>query len=308
MHGTGIAGDDLAGATIKVNEDGSFNLLIGATDLGQGSDTILAQMAAEVLGVALDDIIVYSSDTDFTPFDVGAYASSTTYVSGTAVVRAAEKVRERLREVAAELMGLEGGVGGAPAVTFENGFFIAGAKRIHVKEAALKSFYGETKQQITETASFLTLDSPPPFSACFAEVEVDLDTGMVRVLDIASAVDLGRAINPKLAEGQILGSVSMGIGYALMEEMVFSPSGKMLNASLMEYKVPTSLDLPEIKTLLVETVEPSGPFGAKSVGEIPLDIIAPAIANAIFNATGVRLRHLPFTPEKVWRALREAGL
>ncbi len=304
MHGSGIAGDDVAGATIKVNEDGSFNLLIGATDLGTGSDTILAQMAAEVLGVGLEDMIVYSSDTDYTPFDVGAYASSTTYVSGTAVVKAAEKVRERLREVAASLMAEA-----TESLTFDDGFFISpGGKRIHVKEAALKSIYGEEKQQITETASFLTLDSPPPFSACFAEVEVDLDTGMVRVVDIASAVDLGRAINPTLAEGQIIGSVSMGIGYALTEEMKFSPTGKMLNASLMEYKVPTSLDLPDIKSFLVETNEPSGPFGAKSVGEICLDIVAPAIANAIYNATGVRLRHLPFTPEKVWRALKEAGL
>jgi putative selenate reductase molybdopterin-binding subunit len=303
MHGSGIAGDDVAGATIKVNEDGSFNLLIGATDLGTGSDTILAQMAAEVLGVGLEDMIVYSSDTDYTPFDVGAYASSTTYVSGTAVVKAAEKVRERLREVATGLLGEA-----TESLTFEDGFFISpGGKRVHVKEAALKSIYGEEKQQITETASFLTFDSPPPFSACFAEVEIDLDTGMVRVVDIASAVDLGRAINPTLAEGQIIGSVAMGIGYALTEEMKFSPTGKMLNASLMEYKVPTSIDLPDIKSFLVETNEPSGPFGAKSVGEICLDIVAPAIANAIYNATGVRLRHLPFTPEKVWRALKEAG-
>ena len=304
MHGSGIAGDDVAGATIKANEDGSFNLLIGATDLGTGSDTILAQMAAEVLGVSLEDMIVYSSDTDYTPFDVGAYASSTTYVSGTAVVKAAEKVRERLREVAAQLLGEP-----VAAVSFAEGFFGSrGGKRIHVKEAALKSFYGEDKQQITESASFLTLDSPPPFAACFADVEVDLATGMVKVLDIVSAVDLGRAINPTLAEGQIIGSVSMGIGYALTEEMQFSPAGKMLNASLMEYKVPTSLDLPDIKAILVEANEPSGPFGAKSVGEICLDVVAPAIANAIFNATGVRLRHLPFTPERVWRALKEAGV
>jgi putative selenate reductase molybdopterin-binding subunit len=304
MHGSGIAGDDVAGATIKVNEDGSFNLLIGATDLGTGSDTILAQMAAEVLGVSLEDMIVYSSDTDFTPFDVGAYASSTTYVSGTAVVKAAEKVRERLRAVAAGLLGAA-----ADGVAFQGGFFSSRrGKRIHVKEAALKSFYGEDKQQIVETASFLTLDSPPPFAACFADVEVDLATGAVKVTDIAAAVDLGRAINPTLAEGQIMGSVSMGIGYALTEEMQFSPAGKMLNASLMEYKVPTSLDLPEIKAIIVESDEPSGPFGAKSVGEICLDVVAPAIANAIFDATGVRLRDLPFTPERVWRALKEAGV
>jgi putative selenate reductase molybdopterin-binding subunit len=304
MHGTGIAGDDMGGATIKVNDDGSFNLLIGATDLGTGSDTILAQMAAEVLGVSLDDVIVYSSDTDYTPFDVGAYASSTTYVSGTAVVRAAEKVRDSLGAVAADLIGDK-----ADALSFEAGFFVSpSGRRIHVKEAALKSFYGERKQQIVESASFLTLECPPPFCACFAEVEIDLDTGLVRVLDIASAVDLGRAINPTLAEGQVIGSVAMAVGYALTEEMVFSPDGRMLNASLMDYKIPVSTDLPDIRAHLVETVEPTGPFGVKSVGEICMDPVAPAIANAIFNATGVRLRDLPFTPERVRRALREAGL
>ena len=304
MHGTGIPGDDMAGATIKVNEDGSFNLLVGATDLGTGSDTVLAQMAAEVLGVELDDILVYSSDTDRTPFDVGAYASSTTYVSGTAVIKTAEKVRERLIEVAQGLLDA-----GPDEVRFDEGFFVApSGKRIHIKEAALKSFYGEDKQQIVESASFMTLDCPPPFCACFAEVEIDLDTGMVKVIDIASAVDLGRAINPTLAEGQIIGSVAMGIGYALTEDMVFSDSGKMLNASLLDYKVPASVDLPDIKAFIVETDEPSGPFGVKSVGEICVDNVAPAIANAIFNATNVRLRELPFTPEKVFDALREAGV
>lgn len=303
MHGTGIAGDDMGGATLKVNEDGSFNLLIGATDLGTGSDTVLAQMAAEVLGVDLGDIIVYSSDTDYTPFDVGAYASSTTYVSGTAVVRAAEKVRERLRDVASQLLGID-----RSKVVFSSGFFVApDGRRIHIKEAALKSFYGHDKQQIVESASFLTFECPPPFCACFVEVEVDLDTGIVEVVDAASAVDLGRAINPTLAEGQIIGSVAMGIGYAIYEEMKFSDRGKMLNASLMEYKVPVAPDLPDIRACLIETDEPTGPFGVKSVGEIAIDNVAPAIANAIFNATGVRLRDLPFTPEKVLKALKEAG-
>jgi putative selenate reductase molybdopterin-binding subunit len=304
MHGTGIPGDDLAGAAIKVNEDGSFNLLIGATDLGTGSDTILGQMAAEVLGVSLDDVIVYSSDTDFTPFDVGAYASSTTYVSGTAVVRAAEKVRERLREVAAEITGVE-----AAKLDFEEGRFrTPGGSSLHIKEVALRSFYGETKQQISETASFFNLDSPPPFGACFAEVEVDLDTGMVVVTDIASAIDVGRAINPDLVEGQIVGCVAMGIGYALTEEMIFSAEGRTLNASLLDYKIATSLDLPDIKSFIVETVEPSGPFGVKSVGEVGMDPIAPAIANAVFNATGARIRDLPLTPEKVLNALKRARL
>jgi putative selenate reductase molybdopterin-binding subunit len=301
MHGTGIPGDDMAGATIKVNEDGSFNLLVGATDLGTGSDTVLAQMAAEVLGVSLGDVLVYSSDTDRTPFDVGAYASSTTYVSGMAVVRAAEKVRGRLEAVAREIMGDDAG-----ELEFTDGVFVSSSgKRMHIKEAALKAFYGASKQQIVESASFLTFECPPPFCACFVEVEVDLDTGLVTVTDIATAVDIGRAINPTLAEGQIVGSVAMAIGYTLTEEMQFSPEGKMLNASLMDYKVPVSVDLPDIKAFIVETDEPTHPFGVKSVGEICLDNVAPAIANAIYNATGVRLRDLPFTPERVLRALEE---
>ena len=304
MHGTGIPGDDMAGATIKVNEDGSFNLLIGAADLGTGSDTVLAQMAAEVLGVALDDMVVYSADTDYTPFDVGAYASSTTFVSGTAVVRAAEKVRERLRAVAGDLLGTD-----PESLEFEEGFFRAPqGKRMHIKETALKSFYGEHKQQIVESASFLTMVCPPPFCACFAEVDVDLDTGMIRVVDIASAVDVGRAINPTLAEGQIVGSIAQGVGYALTEEMVFNDKGKNINASLMDYKVPVATDLPDIKGLIVETDEPSHPFGVKSVGEICLDNVAPAITNAVFNTTGVRFTELPLTPERVLKALRKAGL
>jgi putative selenate reductase molybdopterin-binding subunit len=304
MHGTGIPGDDMAGATIKVNEDGSFNLLVGAADLGTGSDTVLGQMAAEVLGVSLDDMVVYSADTDYTPFDVGAYASSTTFVSGTAVVRAAEKVRERLRAVAGDLLDSDPG-----SIEFDEGFFkTPQGKRIHIKEAALKSFYGRHKEQIVESASFLTMVCPPPFCACFAEVDVDLDTGMIRVVDIASAVDIGRAINPTLAEGQIVGSIAQGVGYALTEEMLFNEKGKNINASLMDYKVPVSTDLPDIKGLIVETDEPSHPFGVKSVGEICLDNVAPAITNAVFNATGVRIRQLPLTPERVLNALREAGL
>lgn len=304
MHGTGIPGDDMAGATIKVNEDGSFNLLVGAADLGTGSDTVLAQMAAEVLGVSLGDVVVYSADTDYTPFDVGAYASSTTFVSGTAVVRAAEKVRERLRVVAGGLLETD-----SNTLDFEDGFFTSKAgTRVHVKEAALKSFYGKDKQQIVESASFLTMVCPPPFCACFAEVDVDLDTGLVTVVDIASAVDVGRAINPTLTEGQIIGSVAQGIGYALTEEMIFNDEGRNVNASLADYKVPAATDLPDIKGLIVETDEPTHPFGVKSVGEICLDNVAPAIANAVFNATGVRIRDLPLTPEKVLKGLAEAGL
>jgi putative selenate reductase molybdopterin-binding subunit len=179
---------------------------------------------------------------------------------------------------------------------------------MHVKEAALKSFYGQHKEQIVESASFLTMVCPPPFCACFAEVDVDLDTGMIKVIDIASAVDVGRAINPVLAEGQIVGSIAQGVGYALSEEMIFDDKGRNINASLMDYKVPAATDLPDIKGLIVETDEPSHPFGVKSVGEICLDNVAPAITNAVFNATGVRFTELPLTPERVLEALKKAGL
>ncbi len=303
MHGSGIPGDDMGGATIKANEDGSFNLLVGATDLGTGSDTILAQMAAEVLGVEAREIVVYSSDTDRTPFDVGAYASSTTYVSGGAVVKAAERVRDRMLHHAAALLGEgpEGLVCAAGRVTAASG------KSVTLKEVATAAMYGEEKEQVSFTASNVTYDCPPPFAAACTTVEVDLETGRVDVHDFACAIDLGFPINPALAEGQIEGGVLMGLGYALSEEMLFDGKGRMLNANLRDYRVFTAVDAPRIKAILVTTNEPTGPFGAKSVSEIPVDVVAPAVANAIFAATGVRLRDLPFTPERVLAGIEAAA-
>jgi putative selenate reductase molybdopterin-binding subunit len=301
MQGSGIPEIDMAAATIKMNEDGSFNLLIGATDLGTGSDTILAQMAAEVLGVPLEKIIVTSSDTDVTPFDVGAYASSTTYVSGTAVVRAAEKVREQILTVAGPLLEEEPG-----ALRLENESAVApDGKAVGLDRVCQRAMYESDQFQISATASFVPSESPPPFLANFAEVAVDRETGAVRVLHYVAAADCGVAIHPKLAEGQLEGSIANGIGYALTEEMQFSARGRVRNPSLFDYKIPGALDMPKLDVILVDSYEPTGPMGAKSVGEIGINGPIPTIANAIYDAVGVRLRETPFTPERVLAALRE---
>jgi len=294
----------MAASTIKMNDDGSFNLLVGATDLGTGSDTVLGQIAAEVLGVPLRKIIVYSSDTDFTPFDTGAYASSTTYVSGTAVKRAAEKTRDQIAAVAAALLEVDPGdiTLGDENATASDG------RAVTLEKVCRRAYYGADQFQIGATASFVPEESPPPFLACFAEVAVDVETGMVQVLDFVAAVDCGTAINPRLAEGQMEGAIANGIGYALTEEMVFDGKGRTRNADLARYKIPGPADLPPIRVLLVDSYEPTGPMGAKSVAEIGINGPIPAIANAIYDAIGIRFTETPFGPEKVWRALRGAGI
>lgn len=289
----------MGGASLKINEDGSFNLLVGATDLGTGSDTVLAQIAAEVLGVPVDHIIVLSSDTDITPFDVGAYASSTTYLSGMAVQKTAAGVRRQIMEVAARLLdrptdSLE---------THDGAVWDADGRSVSYSDVALDSLYAKLQRQIQCVASHFTQKSPPPFSAHFAEVEVDTATGFVRVLKYVSAVDCGTAINPQLAEGQIEGATLNGISYALTERYLFSVRGKMRNPTFKHYKIFSTADMPELVTILVPTYEPTGPYGAKSVSEICINGPLPAIANAIFHATGVRLRRGPFTPEAVLFAL-----
>lgn len=302
MHGSGIPGVDMGSVFIKMNDDGSFNLLMGATDLGTGSDTVLAQIAAEVLDIDPKNIVVYSSDTDLTPFDVGAYASSTTYITGQAVKKAAEQVREQIIDVAAKMLKE------SPLKLMCHGGKVmsTSGKSVTFAEVALESLYKNEMYQIMGTASHISYDCPPPFGAQFAEVEVDTETGFVRVVKFVSAIDCGRALNPRLAEGQIEGGVQAGLGYALSEEMIFDEKGKLKNTSFLDYKMFTSIDMPEMKTILVETNEPTGPFGAKSVSEIPIDGPAPAVANAIFNAIGIRMKELPFTPEKVLAAIKES--
>lgn len=304
MQGSGIPLIDMGAATIKMNDDGSFHLLVGATDLGTGSDTILGQIAAEVLGVGLDRIVVYSSDTDFTPFDTGAYASSTTYVTGKAVERAALDVAEQIRRVGAAMLKAE-----ASGLSLGDGRVTAADGRsVTLAEVCTRAYYGADQFQIGATASCVPEESPPPFLASFAEVAVDVETGQVRLLDYVAAVDCGTPINPRMAEGQVEGAVANGIGYALTEEYLFTAGGKVRNADLSRYKIPGTLDLPPIRVILVDSYEPTGPMGAKSIAEIGINGPAPSIANAIYHAVGLRLTRTPFTPERVWRALREAGI
>jgi putative selenate reductase molybdopterin-binding subunit len=301
MHGTAIPFLDMGGCSIKINDDGSFNMLIGATDLGTGADTVIGQIAAEVLGVPLDDIKVYSSDTDVTPFDTGAYASSTTYISGTAAKLAAEAVRKRIKERAARLLDVE------EPCTIElrdRRAWAPDGRSVSMEEIALDSLHLEDQEQIMGTASYVSAECPPPFAAQFVEVEVDLDTGQVTVVKLLMAVDCGVAINPVTASGQVEGGMVQALGYAHCEEFAFDESGRMVNARLGPYKIYRADEMPEIEVYLVQTMEDSGPFGAKAVAEIPKDGVAPAMRNAILDATGVAINDLPFTPERVWRAFQ----
>jgi CO/xanthine dehydrogenase Mo-binding subunit len=244
-------------------------------------------------------MIVYSSDTDITPFDVGAYASSTTYLSGQAVIKTAQKVKDEILKVASEMLKepLENLKMEKAVVSGKNG-------KVTFSEIAQYSLYTKHQHQIMAGESHITHKSPPPFSAHFAEVEVDMLTGMVRVIKYVAAVDCGTAINPKSAEGQTEGAVLNGISYALCEKYIFNEKGRMLNAGFDNYKIFSTRDLPEIKTILVPTYEPTGPFGAKSVSEIGINGPCPAIANAIYDAVGVRIYKTPFTPDVVLSAIK----
>jgi putative selenate reductase molybdopterin-binding subunit len=302
MHGTAIPGLDMGGASIKINDDGSFNLQVGATDLGTGSDTVLGQMAAEVLGVPLEDIIVYSSDTDMTPFDTGAYASSTTYISGTAVKKAAEGVREQIKERAGLMLELADWSG---VELRERRAWAGDGRSVTLEAIALHSLHQDQQRQIMHTASYVSYESPPPFAGQFVEVLVDTQTGQVTVEKMVMAVDAGVVINPLTASGQVEGGMVQALGYAHCEEMAYDELGKMVNPTFGPYKIYRADEMPEMGVILVQTHEPSGPFGAKAIAEIPKDGVAPALSNAIFDATGVRIRQIPVTPERVWRALQK---
>jgi len=303
MQGSGIPLVDMGAASIKLNEDGSVNVLYGGTDIGTGLDTVSAQMVAETLGITTEQVIVYASDTDMTPFDVGAYASSGTYISGGAVLNAALKLREQITEVAKEIFGEFD----TKEFIFKNGrvYSARSGKSVTLSEIAYQTLYVKNHHQIMALSSFVSPYSPPPFAANFVEIEVDEDTGIVTPIKYVAAVDCGVPINPELAKGQVIGAVVNGIGYALTEEYKFGDNGRMLNPNFMEYRIPSSRDIPEIIPILVETYEPTGPYGAKSVAEVGINGPIPAIGNAIFDALGIRLHSSPYTPEKVLKALKE---
>jgi len=301
MQGTAIPYLDMGGASIKMNDDGSFNLLVGATDLGTGSDTVLAQMAAEVLGVPIEDMITYSSDTDFTPFDKGAYASSTTYISGTAAVNAAKICAERIRVRAAMILKLDK----HDDIKLINRQAIApDGRSVPFTEIALDSLHKNNQEQIMGVASYVSPVSPPPFAAQFAEVTVDSETGAVTVDRLVMAVDSGVIVNPLTASGQIEGGMTQALGYAVCEEMRYDDKGNALERDLDRYHIFRADEMPELETIFVETFEPSHPFGVKAVAEIPMDGVAPAVGNAILDAIGVNVDENPVTPERLWRAIR----
>lgn len=302
IHGSGIPGIDMGGAYLKMNDDGSFNLMFGATDLGTGADTVLAQIAAEVLGCSVDDIQVYAADTDLTPFDKGAYASSTTFISGGAVKKTAEKVAVMIKDVAGWLLECD------PAtLRLADGFVITpDGERVTLQDVALHSLHVCDQHQIQAAESHMTLMYAPPFAAQFAEVEVDIQSGEVRVIKLVFGIDCGQPINPSGVEGQIDGGMSMSLGYALCEEMDFDKSGYLHNGNLYDYHVIRASEMPIIERFIIPGRDPSGPFGAKAAAEIPTDGVAPAVINAIYDAAGIRLRQIPATPDRVWRALRQA--
>lgn len=302
MQATGIPGVDMGSAWVKMNEDGSFNVHVGSTDLGTGADTVLSQIAAETLNVEPDDIILYSADTDHTPFDTGAYASSTTFVSGGAVKEACEDIREQILERASMLIeepteNLD--------IEYKKVFSEQSGEDVDYSLICKDSLYANEQHQIQATASHMSYESPPPFSAHFADIEVDTETGEIEVLNYAAATDCGVPINPQSCEGQVEGGIQEAMGYALCEDMQFDEHGKMLNPNFQDYKILSSRDMPDIETIMVETHEPSGPYGAKAVAEIPMNGPAPAVANALYDATGVRIRTLPLNSEKVLNAILE---
>ncbi len=307
MQGTAIPYLDMGGASIKLNDDGSFNLLVGATDLGTGSDTVLGQMAAEILGVPLEDMIIYSSDTDFTPFDKGAYASSTTYISGAAVVDAANKVADRIRARAARI--LESRVENATIIPEEIELadrcaIAPDGHAVTLEEIALHSLHHADQEQIMAVGSYMSPVAPPPFAAQFAEVTVDIETGAVEVDKLVMVVDAGVIVNPVTASGQVEGGMTQALGYAVSEEMVYDEKGRAREKDFRNYHIFSAQEMPDLEAIFVETFEPSHPFGVKAVAEIPMDGVAPAVGNAVFNACGADIHDNPITPEKVWRALK----
>ena len=325
MQGSGITSVDVGSATIKVNDDGFYTLSIGAADMGTGCDTILAQIAAEVLECSIDEITVLGADTDSSPYDSGSYASSTTYVTGKAVEKCALQVREQICRLGAELLkcpesevvfdgksvrqeshgklqdGIKADTKAAENTKDSTGF---GGRQVSLSDIATASQCGNSialEATVTNSSPL----SPPPFMVGAAEVEVDLETGEAKVIDYAAAVDCGTPVNPNLARVQAEGGILQGIGMALTENITYNKKGKLAENSLMQYKIPTRVDIGHIRVEFESSYEDAGPFGAKSIGEVVINTPLPAVSDAIFNATGTRFYELPITPEKIAMAVAE---
>ena len=304
MQGSSIAGLDVGGADIKLNEDGSYTLALGCSDMGTGCDTILAQMAADCLDTDMKNIVVFSVDTDISPYDSGSYASSTTYATGNAVMQACAELRKRIHAIGAQMLevSVEESDFDGTAVRTEDG------KEVTLRQIALKATAGicSELQVVKEYSSPI---SPPPFMVGAAEVEIDKETGQIDVIDYVGVIDCGTPINPNLARVQAEGGIGQGIGMVLYEDVQYTEKGKIRNNSFMQYKIPNRMDIPSVRIEFESSYEKTGPFGAKSIGELVIDTPCPAIANAVYNATGIRVRELPITPEKVAMGIlaKEAG-
>ena len=299
MQGSAIPFCDVGSATLKLGDEGIYNLMLASADIGTGSDTIMAQIAAEILECDIEQIAVYSADTDVSPYDSGSYASSTTYLTGKATEECAMKLREKICAVGAQILGCD-----ARDVTFDgkevkrNEAIADGKNAVTLFDISTASMCNNSIA-VEETVTKSTPVSPPPFMVGVAEIELDKLTGEVRVIEFNSVVDCGTPINPNLARVQAEGGILQGIGMALTENVTYNKYGKLAENSLMQYKIPTRWDIGHINVEFESSYEGSGPFGAKSIGEVVINTPGPAIADAIYNATGKRFYELPITPEKI---------
>lgn len=302
MQGSAISGVDVGSVTIKVNDDGFYSLMIGAADMGTGCDTTLSQVAADCLGCSVDDIIVHGVDTDVSPYDSGSYASSTMYLTGGAVVKTCESLIEKIIARGAETLGC------SPEEAEFDGrrvYRLDGKGEVSIKDLGNQAMCNN-KTALEATESNSSPVSPPPFMVGMAEVEVDKETGHVELLDYAAVVDCGTPINPNIVRIQTEGGLAQGIGMALYEDITYSPKGQMYENSLMQYKIPTRQDVGIIRVEMESSYEKTGPFGAKSIGEVVINTPSPAIASAVAHATGVHIRELPITAEKVFFGMKKA--
>ena len=279
---------------MKLNEDGSYTLGLGCADMGTGCDTILAQMAADCMETSIDNIVVFGVDTDISPYDSGSYASATTYTTGMAVVQSCQELRGKICALGAKILQAD-----PKEVNFDGEFvFTDEEHKVSLKDIAIQGTCGNS-QELQVTRTYSSPVSPPPFMVGMAEVEVDKETGSTKVIDYVAVVDCGTPINPNLVRVQTEGGIAQGIGMALYEDIQYNEKGAVRNNSFMQYKIPSRLDIGDIRVEIRGSYEPTGPFGAKSVGELVIDTPCPAIAAAVYNATGVRVRELPITPEKI---------
>ena len=301
MQGSSIANVDTAAVFIKVNDQGHYDMKIGATDMGTGCDTILAQIAADCLNCSVEQISVSGVDTDVSPYDSGSYASSTTYLTGTAVVNTCETLVEMIRKKGADQMGCP-----IEDVEFDGDRVhrVSGNESITLRALA-NAVAQDRDADLSATESYCSPVSPPPFAVGMAEVEIDTETGAIDLIDYVAVLDCGTPINTNLVRVQAEGGIAQGIGMALYEDIVYSREGRNLSNSLMQYKIPTRLDVGRIRVDFASSYEPTGPFGAKSIGEVVINTPSPAIANAVYNGVHVHVRELPITAEKIYNGMKQ---